>query len=785
MLKSFPLKFISCICLCILLCCSGWAQVCNFRLSGHLEDEVTHEKLGGATVSLLPGNKIVLTNDNGDFTITGLCEGKYSVVVTHIDHDTVSQDITLSKNQHLDLHMHHIGATLEEVSVTAQRGMANTGMKKEITSKELAQYQGLSLGEILSKLNGVTMLQTGSTITKPVIHGLHSARILTINNGVRQEGQQWGNEHAPEIDPYVADNLTVIKGVDELRYGSDAIGGVILINPKALRNKPGSSAEFNSAYFTNNREYVFSGMFEHQLKNLPALTYRLQGTFKKSANVASPDYRLNNTALEEKNFSATVGWKKSHYNIEAYYSQFQTKVGIFSGAHIGNLSDLLAAIASDKPASLFTGDDTYAIGRPYQDVTHRLVKLKSSVLTGGSRFNLLVAAQYNHRKEFDVVRSSTVKGPQLDLNIMTVSEDLSWDHPSIGNLKGSLGVSFIQQQNVYSGRYLIPNYLSSTEGAYLVEKWIRNKFELQGGLRYDAKTISTKRLLYGGGRVDHDFNYATFASSLNAIYKPDHHLQMNINVSLANRAPYVNELLSNGIHEGSGTYEEGDINLKTERALNFTTGLFWFNEAKTLSFDLALYANYIDNFIYQQPKPNDPVLTIAGAFPKLQYQQTDALLKGIDLTGSYEFLKALTLTSKMSLLRAYNRSADDWLILMPSDRFTNSLKYSFSEGSKLKDNFISAEYSNVLKQTRVPSDKNGKQDYKNPPDAYSLLGLTASTTVSIHEKPVTLTFGVSNLFNTAYREYLNSFRYFTDEMGRNFSLRLRWQFGNIIDKSSN
>src|SRR5688500_11682563 len=148
----------------------------------------------------------------------------------------------------------------------------------------MEKIKGLVISEALSKINGVTLLQTGSTISKPVIHGLHSNRVLTINNGVRQEGQQWGNEHAPEIDPFIANRLTVIKGVDELRYGSDAIGGVILVEPRALRTTPGHNAESNAVYFTNNRQYVASAIFEQQLKKLPPLTYRLQGSFRKGAN---------------------------------------------------------------------------------------------------------------------------------------------------------------------------------------------------------------------------------------------------------------------------------------------------------------------------------------------------------------------------------------------------------------------------------------------------------------------------------------------------------------------
>ncbi|HEX8356973.1 MAG TPA: TonB-dependent receptor plug domain-containing protein, partial [Segetibacter sp.] len=574
----------------------AFCQECKLRLTGHVTDVDTKEKLVSATVSLIEQDKTIVTNENGDFVFDGMCAGNYSIRITHVNCDTVLRKVVLSKTLHLDFNLPHAINTLGTVTVTGLRGLQNTGIKKELSGRELEETKGLSLADALSKLNGVAVLQTGANISKPVIHGLHSNRILTINNGVRQEGQQWGNEHAPEVDPFIADNLTIIKGVDELRYGSDAIGGVILVNPKALRHTPGSYGELNAGYFTNNRQYVVSGMFEHQLKKLPAFSYRLQGTFKKGANVATPDYRLNNTASQEENFSATAGWKKSNYNIEAFYSQFHTKVGIFSGSHIGNLTDLQNAIAAARPADIFTGENTYNIRRPYQDVLHRLVKLKSGFAAGKSRFNILLAAQYNHRREFDVVRSATRKSAQLNLGILTLSEDISWDHPAVNNVQGTIGVSAMQQDNVYSGRYFIPNYFSTTYGSYWLEKWAKHDWEIQAGIRYDAKRIDTKRVQYNGNQTNNDFKYSTLASSFNTLYKFSPQARANISVTLANRAPYVNELLSDGIHHGTATYEQGDIDLNTERSVNIATNFSYTNKAKTLTADITLYNNSIQNF---------------------------------------------------------------------------------------------------------------------------------------------------------------------------------------------
>jgi iron complex outermembrane recepter protein len=758
------------------------AQPCSLSLSGHVEDASTKEKLASAVVSIRGTLYQTITNERGDFRFTGLCAGRYTVVISHVNCDSVVREMDLQKDQHMDVFLPHALKTLGEVVVESRKGTPNTGFKKELSGKQLEETRGQSLAEALSRMNGVTMLQTGSTISKPVIHGLHSSRILMINNGVRQEGQQWGNEHAPEIDPFIANRLTVIKGVDELKYGSDAIAGVILVEPRALRSSPGYNAEFNTGYSTNNRQMVFSGIWEQQLKSLPAFTYRLQGTFKKGANATTPDYRLNNTGAEERNFSITAGWRKQNFQTELFYSQFATKLGIFKGSHIGNLTDLQNAIDASRPANVFTGENTYRIDRPYQQVMHQLIKSKSTLRAGDHKFNLSLAGQFNQREEFDIVRSSTNNRPQLDLSIYTISEDLNWEHPRKNNFTGTVGFSMAQQRNRYSGRYFIPNYEAYTFGGYWIEKWNRHNWELQAGVRYDYKMIETRRLKFNGDTLDHDFSFSTLASSLNANLKASSNWDLNLGVSLSSRAPYVNELLSDGLHHGTANYEKGDINLKPERSLSLSSGIRFHNTENTFQADILLHANFIKDFIYQQPRPDSPVLTIAGAFPLLEYQQTDALLTGIDLSTAWNPLRAIQFNTKLAILYGRNRTTRDWLILMPANRLSGEISYSFADKGAFTGNYISAEWVGVDRQRRTPDETDRKQDYKAPPAAYQLVNLQASTTFQLGGWPFTLGAGVRNLFNTRYRDYLNSMRYFTDEMGRNISLRLKISFEKMDHK---
>jgi iron complex outermembrane recepter protein len=750
------------------------AQDCKIELQGHVVDSDVKENIFKATVTIIELNKTVETDKWGDFSFSNLCKGEYTVRVTHVNCSPYEKKIVLEKNKHLDVNMPHSVNTLGEAVVIGQKERQNTGFKKELSGVALDATRGGSLGEALGKINGVTLLQTGATVSKPVVHGLFGSRLLMINNGVRQEGQQWGNEHAPEVDPFLAEKLIVLKGVDELKYGSDAIGGVIIVEPKLLRNDVGRNMEINTGYFTNNKQYYGSAIYEEQLKRLSSVTYRVQGTFKRGANSTTPNYRLNNTGLEECNFSGTLRFKKGKTNTELFYSNFNTKLGIFIGSHIGNLTDLANAIASEKPNEVFTNENTYKIERPRQEVNHQVFKLKSTIKWATQKLNILVSAQLNEREEYDIVKNSNKTTPQIALNINTFAQDVNWEHPKLKHITGTLGMNTTQQQNTYSGRYFIPNYTAFTAGGYVIEKWMKHQWELQAGARVDVKNIATTRLKFNGNLVNYDFKFTTFATSANAIYKFNNSLKTNLNVALSSRAPYVNELLSDGIHHGTATYERGNLFLKPEQSIYTSWNLNYASEK--LSVEVLGYVNFIKNFIYQQPKPNEPVLTIAGAFPLIEYTQTNAALYGADIAGNISLSNKLMYNAKLSFLLARNRTSKDWLIWMPANRTTHEFNYTIGNYKKLINNNIIAEWTYVGQQRNTPSEANGKQDYAIAPQDYSLFNLGLNTTIQLNHFPITIYAGVQNVFNTAYRDYMNTFRYFTDELGRNISFKVKVPF---------
>ncbi|MCE3278746.1 MAG: hypothetical protein K0S44_937 [Bacteroidetes bacterium] len=743
---------------------------CDLTLQGKVIDHHDRQPLEFATIFIKESGKGAITDSLGYYVISGLCPGTYTITCVHIGCDSISELITITadqtKNFYPEHHLHELGL----VNIVSEKVPEKTVQPSyEMKGRELDEQRGESLGQALKTITGVNTIQTGGNVSKPVIHGMHSNRILILNNGIRQEGQQWGSEHAPEIDPFIANKLTVIKGANSVRYGSDAIAGVILVEPNKLRDSAGVGAEVNLVGMSNGRSGTASAMLEQNFKKIPALSWRLQGTLKQSGATHTPTYYLKNTGMKEYNFSAAAGWKKEKYGAEIFYSQFNTTLGIFAGAHIGNVSDLYDAINRTEP--LEKGEFTYSIDRPYQHIEHELFKAKAFVLTGkAGKLNIIYARQYNLRNEFSKDKPlndslAALNKPELQFEITSHSADLTWEHNYIKHFTGMIGVSGMTQGNTYSGRYFIPNYRNYSGGIYWIEKYSRNKFQLEAGIRYDYRWLRIYKY-EGKVIVSPIYNYENVSGTLTAVYKASKKVSFNFNAGSAWRPPAVNELYSDGIHHGSATFEIGDKTLKPEKAYNFIAGMNYHSEK--LHAEVELYHNIIDDYINLQPQIPATV-TIHGSFPTFVYTQSDATFTGLDAQLSYYIIPQLLITGKASVLRAFNKTTNDWLIQMPSDRFSGEITYNFKKAKKISESYITlnAEYTN--KQWRVPANS----DYLSPPKAYTLINLEMGTTVHLGTQTITIGIGCNNLLNTSYRNYMNRFRYYSDEMGRNITLRLK------------
>ena len=767
----------------ILLFCLIWQTAlaqnnCHCTLQGTIIAKETQQKIANANIYLKGTKWGTKSNSEGKYRFDNLCTGSYELICELSNYEKVSVQVFLKEENTQDFNMAEHDEHLQEVIVTGKKSESSSQMTARLSEEERSQRNGLNLGEMLKGISGVQSLQTGSTISKPVIHGMHSTRVIVLNQGVRQEGQQWGSEHAPEIDPFVSKNIQIIKGPAGLRYGGDAIGGIVLMEPNSLPDTSGIKGEIQNIYFTNGRQWVLSGSLEGGIANLKGWGWRVQGTIKDGGNIHSANYQLANTGVKEENFSTQIGYKSKNWGSEIFFSRFHNIIGIYSGSHIGNVGDLEAAIARNQPAKQFTPEQfTRLIDRPNQDITHDLIKWKSYYqLTSGASIRSTLAYQMDERFELDVLRAGkNVNNLRFQLNTLTT--EFMFDETNTQKAwKGQFGLTTLHQGNITSGQTvekptisssLLPNYFQSNYGIFAIEKYIKEKYELEVGFRYDAKFLETYRpiISYTDNIKKDSYVFDGISGSIGGKYHWSEFVENHLIIARAFRAPSPNELFSYGVHHGAGSFEIGDANLSGETSTNISLNTLYAKNHWDI--EVGLYHNYIQNFVYLRPMINDgePIYlrTVRGVFPGFEYQQIDASFQGIDGKISYQWNKNWSITHKTSIVRAFDQKNNQYLVNIPADRFEYQIRYQFNKSQQ----YISLGITDVLHQKRVEI----ASDYALPPAGYQLVELNWG----LKYQKFDLGVRISNALNSAYRDYMNRFRYFTDDQGRNISVRVNYR----------
>ncbi len=772
---------------------------CGLTISGQVLDHETRQPLPGATVVLLRPDGTATgigtaTDAFGNYHLHDLCAGPYRVQFLFVGYANEVSDVKLTRPTVFNPQLHPDAVQLQSAVVRGTREATVSQTTATLSAQDLRSTRGQTLGEALTRISGVTVLQTGPSIYKPMIHGLHSNRITLLNNGVRQEGQQWGQEHGPEVDPFVASELSVVKGAATVRYGSDAIGGVVLMRPAPLRDSAGIGGAVHLVGASNNRMGVVSATLDGRSRRVPALRGRVQGTVRRAGTAHAPDYYLKNSGFAEVDYSGAVGWQRERWGVEVFGSRYSTRLGIFSASHVGNLTDLQRAFASDRP--LESSGFSYAINRPYQQIRHDLLKVVGHWQPlGYGRLELTVARQTDLREEYDKHRPrndelAARNLPELSYQNRTTTAELVWDHPTWGAtdaFSGTVGLSGTLQDNTFSGRYFIPFYTNRVGGAFVIERWTRGRWLLEAGARLDARDLLVKRAL---GTVNdysvqrNQFRYLTPALSAGAVWEAGPHLTTRLSATLSQRAPAPNERFSKGVHNGQ--YEEGhdlalapgEAPLRPETARTVSATATWHHNPR-FNGELTAYATFIDGYMYSTPIL-PPVLTIRGPFPSYRYRQTNARLAGVDASAGYTLAPRWEVLAKAAIVRARDTRLRDNLIFIPADRAELAVRRALGPVMPAAPHHLAGSYAQlsaqaVARQTRVPANYDSL-DYQQPPAAYWLLGAEAGTTLTIFHHALDVSIAGTNLLNRRYRDYLNRFRYFTDEQGRNVTVRLSARF---------
>lgn len=642
----------------------------------------------------------------------------------------------------------------------------------EITSgRQLENASGENLANVLKQLSGVNILQSGANISKPVIQGLTNQRIAIINNGIKLESQLWSSDHAPEIDPNLASQIEVIKGSDAVRYGSNALGGVIVMKNRPLPffgEKIGGNARMvgqsnNSGFGGNLMLHGAAGAF----------AWRVQGSGKRLGDYKTADYYVNNTAARELNFSGSLGYKMPYETAEVFYSHFFTNLGVFMGSRIGSADDWNLRLRLGRPPVVFP--QGFEIQAPNQKVNHHLAKffLQSDRPFGKTEFNY--AYQKNHRKEFDRRTGPLADRPVLDVELETHSGTLDYERVFFENFKTRAGVAYSHQKNFNipgtGVNSILPNFVSNNAGVWLSEEFKKNSWVATGGIRYDFKDFSAAGYnrygeYYGGQR---DYSSISYELGIQRVF--GNGFSAATSIGKAWRAPEAVELFSNGLDHGSALYLLGDENLKTEKGLKWTARLQY--ETGRLYLSAEGFLQKIDGFIYEMPT-GEYKNTWGGLFPLFVYRQSDALLKGADAELRFQISERVKYQAVFSSVYADNRTEEFYFPNISPERLSQNIEFSLDRLTNLRGGWLRLEHQWVNKQRRFSAETDLLPD---SPPGYHLFGAGIGTQVSTFRKDdMALSLQANNLFNKLYKDYTNRFRYFAHEMGRNLQFRVSFNF---------
>lgn len=766
---------------------------CSRKVSGIIRDIDTREVLPFATIKIQNSDKGAISDENGEFIITQICKEEIHLEIRFVGYKTVVHHHDFHHSDPI-IYMAPDETLLESIIVEESRSDPLTTIstkRKEIGKLDMINS---SMGDLSEELTGVSLLKTGANISKPIIHGLHSNRVLVINDGVRHAYQVWGDEHAPEIDPSHVDQIEIVKGAGTVKYGPDALGGVILYNSKKPAFDQNLNGSVGTSYQTNGKAYSSQlnlGHGSHRFAWNAGAFGIYQGDLK------APDYNLSNTGKREAGLSFNTLLHRPKFDWQVSGSYLTQVLGILRGSIVENLNNLQNAIKDSIPQPTYPF--TYDIRNPRQETNHGLLKSNASFFLNDHVLKFQYAIQHNKRKEFDVRRGDFNDRPVIDLSLISHTLESEWIQPNSGKWSGYSGMQIYTQKSTNEPGSnpvnFIPDYNLVNLGAYTVQSIKFNKATLELGARFDFQSLSASDSIRDVFYFENTVNYANTTFTLGFRKELNDYISLFSNIGSAWRPPNVAELYSFGYHQSrrqyglwrydfdpeivtpeDTVYNESLRKVASERSVKWISGIE-FNKSK-INAELILYANRINNYIFL--RPYGITTHISGPFPFFIYDQTNVYFVGSDIDIQYSHSNKLDSEAKISYVHASDRVNNQALPGIPPLNINYSISYSMKNWSyKLLIDYTSKQWNAppVIEPGRFQNDdleinRNEYFDFMLPPDQYILLG----TAINYEKNRWNASFNIHNLFNTSYRIYTDRLRYFSDAPGRNFSFSLQYTF---------
>jgi len=713
------------------------------ELKGKIIDAGTKSGLPGATISIPDLNKSALSNENGDFIFRNApARGRFLVQIRYVGYKTITQIVDFANPGAFEFALEESVIEGREVVITGSPGSSdnrkNSTSISTVSKADLLRHPSTNLIDALSRVPGVSQVTTGPAISKPVIRGLSYNRVVTLNNGVKQQGQQWGDEHGIEIDQYSADHVEILRGPASLMYGSDALGGVINILDGPSAPEGTLRGEFLTNYATNNGLTGSSLMLQG---NENGLVYKARGSYKNAYSYKTPVGYVPNSGFNESNFEGQIGLNKKWGYAHLDASSFRTNIGFYEPAR----NDAGELISEDGNTFTDAQNKDRTLAYPKQDIRHYKIALNSNVLLGEGSLKATLGYQHNLRRELEEEGA----GNALFLNSYTYSYDLKYSFKEVNGWAPVIGIAgeYIHSLNTTGEEQLIPDFDTQAFGgfAYVKKTWGNNTFN--AGARFDYRKM-TGKAFSGDSEFDAFKNqFSHITGALGYTHEFNDALSFKANAGSAFRAPNVAELASNGVHEGVFRYEVGNAALKPEQSYQFDASFDYQNQYVSAS--LGGFANYINNYIYYS---NSGQLRESGGdeYPVYNFVQDNAFLRGIEASLTLHPVSFIHFENGFSYTRANNRTTKESLPFIPAAALRNELRFE-PKIAGTTNSYLSVGIDNFFKQTKIDS-------FEQASSGYTLLNAAIGTTLKLSKsQDITIYVSGKNLLNKAYYDHLSRF----------------------------
>jgi len=761
-------------------------------LSGQVFDE-KNSPVSDVQVIVQALQRGTKTDSSGAYKLENIPSGVYAVEYRSVGYAPVTRQVNLSKGDAtVPVALTGTPLTLAPITITAApeaKSSLNTPASVSVVEgRQMDRKRGESVAAAIQNEPGVSMIGEGSSVAKPVIRGLNSQEIVIVEDGVRSEAEQWGNEHAPEIDPMGTSRIEVMRGPNSLLYGSDAIAGVISINHPDLPNAHLGDGPLRGKFTTivNSNNNSAGENFEASGAS-GDWGYRANVSQLQAGNFRTPDIGVvPNTGESEVNGSGEVGFRKDWGGLSASYSKFNKRVEL------------------QNPGNLFPPRENLTDSE-YQVLQHQHGKIHADVNTNPARLDITAGYDWVNRKEYDSPDLDTTQTDAEGNPIATVppaQPHLNWIEASytldakahlapMGPFQGTVGVSGLRRIDQSLGVVdLTPSYNENSVGEFLVEDVPVGKFDFTFGVRGDQSAYN----IQANNKIGIDFshtmndphpvnsqtlNYAAISGALGAVYHITDPLAFAVNVGRGYRNPVPFELFAFGKHEGTGTFEIGNPNLQPEISIDTEASLRW--ASPRVKAEVGLFRNYIHNYIFSTFVSQSllPADFNDQTIPVVQAQQGNATVKGVDGAVSVAATDWLTLNTVYNMVRGFNNNGDpmaspptNYLPHVPADNVLAGADFHVKSLGPVSHPYFGVEEKFTTAQARTNSEE-------IPTPSYALMGLHTGGELVVMGNRVTLDVGVENLFNKNYIDYNSILKEFNiGNPGRNVYAKLSIPFGS-------